>query len=118
MTKSTKTKAVATKVTATKTVATKTVATKTVAAKTVTTKSFTKLTVPQTQFLEQYLRGTGKTLSERQAVATYGIKNLRARMTDLRNAGLVVRTAENTQGRTIYSVSARDINGSRAYAFV
>jgi len=108
MTKSTKTKAVATKVTATKTVATKTVA----------TKSFTKLTVPQTQFLEQYLRGTGKTLSERQAVATYGIKNLRARMTDLRNAGLVVRTAENTQGRTIYSVSARDVNGSRAYAFV
>lgn len=108
MTKSTKTKAVATKVTATKTVV----------AKTVATKSFTKLTVPQTQFLEQYLRGTGKTLSERQAVATYGIKNLRARMTDLRNAGLVVRTAENTQGRTIYSVSARDINGSRAYAFV
>ena len=112
MTKSTKTKAVATKVTATKTVATKTVA-----AKTVTTKSFTKLTVPQTQFLEQYLRGTGKTLSERQAVATYGIKNLRARMTDLRNAGLVVRTAENTQGRTIYSVSARDVNGSRAVVF-
>jgi len=107
MTKSTKTKAVATKVTATKTVATKTVA----------TKSFTKLTVPQTQFLEQYLRGTGKTLSERQAVATYGIKNLRARMTDLRNAGLVVRTAENTQGRTIYSVSARDVNGSRAVVF-
>jgi len=107
MTKSTKTKAVATKVTATKTVA----------AKTVATKSFTKLTVPQTQFLEQYLRDTGKTLSERQAVATYGIKNLRARMTDLRNAGLVVRTAENTQGRTIYSVSARDVNGSRAVVF-
>jgi hypothetical protein len=79
--------------------------------------SFTTLTMPQTTFLEQHLRGTGKTITEAQAKATYGIKNLRARMTDLRNAGLVVRVEPNTEGKAKYSVSARDVNGSRAKIF-
>jgi hypothetical protein len=79
--------------------------------------SFTTLTVPQTTFLEQYLRGTGKTISEAQAKATFGIRNLRARMTDLRQAGLIVRTDVNSYGKTVYSVSARDVNGSRAKIF-
>lgn len=79
--------------------------------------SFTTLTVTQVEFLEQYLRGTGKSLSEAQAKATYGIQNLRARMTDLRHAGLIVRRAKNTEGRAKYSVSARDAFGSRSKVF-
>ena len=79
--------------------------------------AFTKLTTSQTAFLEQYLRGTGKALTEADASARFGIKNLRARMTDLRNAGLVVRTDVATTGKTRYTVSARDVNGSRAKVF-
>jgi hypothetical protein len=80
-------------------------------------KPFTTLTVPQVQFLENYLRGTERTLSEAQARATYGIMNLRARMSDLRAAGLKIRTYKNTEGRTTYAISARDVNGSRAAIF-
>lgn len=79
--------------------------------------SFTTLTTTQVEFLESYLRGTGKSLSEAQAKATYGIQNLRARMTDFRHAGLTVRRAKNTEGRAKYSVSARDKAGSRAKLF-
>lgn len=68
----------------------------------------------QKQFLVDYLRGTGKTISEAQANANYGIKNLRARMSELRSAGLKVNTDTNTSGKTVYSVSARDVTGSRA----
>jgi hypothetical protein len=80
--------------------------------------SFIKLTQPQNEFLEQHLRGTGRTMTARQAEATYGIRNLRARMTEMRNAGLKVKTEINTQGRTAYSVSARDVTGSRAGCFI
>ena len=68
----------------------------------------------QAQFLVKYLRGTGRTITEAQAVANYGIKNLRARMSQLRAAGLVVSTVETKSGKTAYKVSARDVNGSRA----
>lgn len=80
--------------------------------------SFTRLTVNQTQFLETYLRGTGRTLSQAQARATFGIKNLAARISELRQAGLRVNRTVNGQGLSVYSVSARDVNGSRARAFV
>ena len=79
--------------------------------------AFTTLTQPQTVFLESYLRGTGREITEADAAARFGIQNLRARMTDLRNAGLVVRTAKATTGKAKYAVSARDINGSRAKVF-
>lgn len=79
--------------------------------------AFTKITTNQLTFLEQYLRGTGRSLSARQAEAMYGIKNLRARMTEFRHAGLKVSTKPNTEGRTAYSVSARDVTGSRASRF-
>ena len=79
--------------------------------------AFTRITTSQNTFLEQYLRGTGRTLTERQAAATYGIKNLRARMTEFRHAGLKVNTTTNTEGRAAYSVSARDVTGSRASRF-
>lgn len=74
--------------------------------------SFTKLVnQTQVQFLEQHLRGTGREMSSAQAEATFSILNLRARMTDLRQAGLRVRKSKNTEGRTTYSVSRRDVNG-------
>lgn len=80
-------------------------------------KPFTTLTVSQVQFLENHLRGTGREMSEAQARATYGIMNLRARMSDLRSAGLVVRRSKNTEGRAAYAISARDVHGSRAAVF-
>lgn len=80
--------------------------------------SFTTLTVTQNEFLEQYLRGTGRSLSSAQAAATYGIKNLRARMSEMRSAGLRVRRQRNTEGRSAYSISARDVTGSRAARLV
>ena len=79
--------------------------------------SFTTIKTTQNAFLERTLRGTGRSLSAAQASALYGIQNMRARATELRQAGLNVRTVKNTEGRTTYSVSARNMNGSRAYAF-
>jgi len=79
--------------------------------------SFITLKTTQKEFLEQYLRGTGRSISARQAEATYGIKNIRARMTELRQAGLKVQRTKNTEGRSAYSVSSRDVNGSRAAIF-
>lgn len=81
-------------------------------------KSFTTLTVTQNEFLETFLRGTGRTMSAAQAEATYGIKNLRARMSEFRSEGLKVKTEKNTEGRTSYRVSARDTTGSRGYVFI
>jgi hypothetical protein len=71
----------------------------------------------QKAFLETYLRGTGRTLSNAQAVANYGIQQLPARMSEMKAAGLVVKTTTNTAGNTAYKVVARDVNGSRAKVF-
>jgi hypothetical protein len=79
--------------------------------------SFTTIKTTQKAFLEGYLRGTGASLSGRQADALYGIKNIRARMTEFRQAGLRVRKYKNTEGRAQYQVSARDVNGDRSQLF-
>ena len=79
--------------------------------------AFTKITSSQNVFLENYLRGTGRTLTSRQAEAMHGIKNLRARMTEFRHAGLKVSTKPTTDGRASYTVAARDVTGSRASRF-
>jgi hypothetical protein len=79
--------------------------------------SFVTLKTTQNEFLEQHLRGTGRAISARQAEATYGIKNIRARMTELRSAGLKVNRTVNTEGRSAYSISSRDVTGSRAAIF-
>ena len=71
----------------------------------------------QVSFLERYLRGTNKTLSIAQAQANYGIEKLTARISELRAAGLNVKTITNTSGNTAYRISARDSNGSRAMMF-
>ena len=81
--------------------------------------TFTSISTSQNRFLHDYLRGTGRSLTAAQARANYGIKNIRARMTELRKKGLVVRTEViNAHGRVAYSISARDIVGSRAKASV
>ena len=79
--------------------------------------AFTKLTSTQKSFLESHLRGTGRTLSSAQARETYGIMNLRARVSELRSSGLVVRKTRNTSGRTAYTVSRRDYSGSQGKVF-
>ena len=73
--------------------------------------AFTQLTTTQKSFLESHLRGTGRAMSSAQARETYGIKNLRAVVSTMRQAGLKVRKQTNTKGRTTYSVSRRDVFG-------
>jgi len=79
--------------------------------------AFTTLKTTQVAFLEQHLRGTGRAMSAAQARETYGILNLRARITDLRQVGLRVRKTRNTKGRTAYSVSRRDTDGVQSKIF-
>jgi len=80
--------------------------------------AFTKLASTQKTFLESHLRGTGVAMSSAQARETYGIKNMRARMSEFRMAGLTVRKHTNTRGRTAYSVSRRDVFGFQGKNFV
>jgi len=70
-------------------------------------RSFTTLTLPQKEFLVDHLRGTNRELSSAQADALYGIKNLRARISEIRQEGYRVRTHKNTVGRTNYAISRR-----------
>jgi len=79
--------------------------------------SFTQLKSTQVAFLEKHLRGTGREMSAAQAKATYGIKNLRARVSELRQVGLRVRKSVNTEGRTTYAVSRRNICGEQFKIF-
>ena len=79
--------------------------------------SFTTIRSNQTAFLENYLRGTGRTITAADARARFGIKNLSARMSDLRNVGLTVRVDTATSGKARYAVSARDGIGSRGKLF-
>lgn len=80
--------------------------------------SFTTLNTTQNTFLENYLRGTGRSLTSTEARQIYGIKNLRARMTELRQAGLRVRREKDQTSRaSSYSVSRRDRRGSQAHVF-
>ena len=79
--------------------------------------AFTTIKTNQKAFLETYLRGTGKSLTAADAKARFGIQQLPARMSELRDAGLQVKTAKATTGKTKYSISARDVSGSRAKIF-
>ncbi len=72
----------------------------------------------QNQKLETFLRGTGRTLTAAEAQARFGIKNLRARISELRSYGLTVRKdIATTTGLTKYAISARDVSGSKAKVF-
>lgn len=76
--------------------------------------SFTKPKTTQNQFLVTYLRGTAKELSVAQANALFGIKNLRARVAELRANGLRVASRVNYRKAAAYRISSRLQNGSRA----
>jgi len=54
--------------------------------------AFTKIKTNQKAFLETYLRGTGKSLTAADAKARFGIQQLPARMSELKAAGLNVKT--------------------------
>lgn len=72
--------------------------------------AFTTLQTTQNEFLVSYLRGNGRTLTESQARSLYGIKNLRARMSELRNEGYRVRREPTaTTGKSAYAISRRMI---------
>jgi hypothetical protein len=79
--------------------------------------SFTTIKSTQVAFLETYLRGTGKTITAADAKARFGIKNLTARVSELRDAGLNVKAEPATTGKLRYSMTARDVFGSRAKVF-
>jgi hypothetical protein len=79
--------------------------------------SFTTIKASQKTFLENYLRGTGKTLTSADASARFGIQNLPARMSEFREHGLNVRVDTSSVGTARYAVSARDVTGSRAKKF-
>ena len=76
--------------------------------------SFTKINSTQNAFLHDYLRGTGRTLTAKQAESLFGIQNLSARMSELRQAGLQVRVDSTEDGRAKYAISVRDVHGSKA----
>jgi len=69
--------------------------------------AFVNSSKTQTELLVSYLRGTGRGISAPQAKSLFGIKNLRARISDLRQSGYRVRKNMNTQGNTTYFVSRR-----------
>jgi hypothetical protein len=73
-----------------------------------------KSNMTQNEFLVTHLRGTGKELTVAQAKTQYGIKNLRARVCELRKAGLKVLSRKNYRGAASFKISARDVFGSRA----
>ena len=77
----------------------------------------TKTGASQVAFLEQHLRGTSRELTSAQASSAYGIKNLRARIFDLRKAGLNVQSRKNYRGAASYSIPSRDLFGSRTHIF-
>ena len=79
--------------------------------------AFTTIKTNQKTFLETYLRGTGKSLTAADAKARFGIQQLPARMSELKAAGLNVKTDIATTGKTRYSMTSRDVNGSRAKMF-
>jgi hypothetical protein len=74
--------------------------------------SFVRIKSTQNRFLEDYLRGTNRRLTCRQAAAMFGIKNLRARMSELRKLGLDVSTDDRTvDGRVKYGVISQNQQG-------
>ncbi len=79
--------------------------------------AFTTLSTTQKSFLESHLRGTGRALSAVQARETYGIMNLRARISEMRSAGLTVRKVVNTTGRNAYTIARRDAAGVQSKIF-
>ena len=69
----------------------------------------------QLEFLQTHMRGTDVELTAKEASSMYDIKKLGARLHQLKEAGLKVRSHATGCGRELaYKVSARDLTGSRA----
>jgi hypothetical protein len=79
--------------------------------------AFTQIKSTQVAFLENHLRGTNRKMSADQARETYNVRNLRARISELRSAGLRIRKTKNTRGKTAYSISRRDVFGDQFRLF-
>ena len=73
-----------------------------------------KHSLTQNEFLVTHLRGTQRELTVAQANALYGIKNLRARVCELRKAGLMVKSRKNYRNAASYRIVSRLQNGSRS----
>jgi|APFre7841882630_1041343.scaffolds.fasta_scaffold214297_1 hypothetical protein len=74
--------------------------------------AFTQLKSTQNKFLETYLRGTTRTLTAKQADSLFGIQNLSARVSELRDLGLNVQTIPTkSTTRAAYRMSRRDVFG-------
>lgn len=67
----------------------------------------------QAEKVAQYLKA-GRTLTSAQARSMWDVRNLRARISDLRKAGFKVSTHINTRGTTAYSISGRASTGNRS----
>lgn len=76
--------------------------------------ALSKMGLTQNEFLVTHLRGTQRELTVAQAKAKFGIGNLRARVCELRKAGLNVKSRKNYRGAAAYTITARLQNGSRA----
>lgn len=63
----------------------------------------------QHDFLVNHLRGTGRELTSTVAANKYGVLNLRARISELRDEGFKVRTRKNMIGTTSYAISRRKV---------
>jgi hypothetical protein len=63
-----------------------------------------KNNMTQTDRLVKYLSSKGRTISAPQAEALFGIKNLSARVSDLRKAGFKVVLTENRAGKSAYKL--------------
>ena len=76
--------------------------------------AFANIRSTQNKFLETFLRGTNQTLTSAQANSLFGIQNLSARVSELRNLGLNVQTIPTkTTRRAAYRMSRRDVYGSQ-----
>ena len=76
--------------------------------------AFTTIRTSQNKFLETYLRGTNRTLTAAQAETLFGIRNLSARVSELRDLGLNVKTVPTkTTTRAAYKMSRRDVFGAQ-----
>jgi len=79
--------------------------------------SFTNLKTTQNRFLETYLRGTNQTLTSAQAASLFGVKNLRARLSEMRAMGLNIgRVPTKTTPCSAYRISRRDVFGGQGRA--
>jgi len=67
----------------------------------------------QNQFLITHLRGTGRELTVAQAKSKYGIGNLRARVSELREAGYTIASRRTSTGSAAYLMATRKQGGSR-----